>query len=74
MLVVDDRVLTLLHQKLNEIAKVGAELFPELARSHQRIFSRFFLEFLKRKYKIRVEIYQALRDFSLSFTLSVKFL
>jgi len=47
VLVVDDRVLALLDQQLDEVAKVGAKLLPELTRSHQRILAGLFLEFLK---------------------------
>jgi hypothetical protein len=47
VLVVDDRVLALLDQQLDEVAKVGAKLLPELTRCHQRILAGLFLEFLK---------------------------
>jgi hypothetical protein len=41
VLVVDDRVLALLHQQLHELAEVGPELLPLLARHRQRVLAAF---------------------------------
>ena len=41
VLVVDDAVLTLLHQRGHEVAEVGPEVLPLLPGPDQRVFARF---------------------------------
>jgi len=49
VLIVDDGILALLHQQLNEFAKIGTEFLPKLSRGHERIFARLFFKFLESK-------------------------
>ena len=46
-LVIDNAVLTLLHQQPHEVAEVGAELLPVLTGGCERIFSGFLFELLR---------------------------
>lgn len=41
ILIIDDRILTLLYQMSNEIAEVGSELFPLLTGHDERILTTF---------------------------------
>jgi hypothetical protein len=41
VLVVDDRVLTLLHKQLHKLAEVGAEFLPLLPSHCQRVLATF---------------------------------
>lgn len=46
MLIINNRILTLLDQELNEVTKALSELLPELSCSDEWIFSRLLVELL----------------------------
>lgn len=57
VLVVDDGILTLLHQDLNKVAEVVTELLPRLSGHDQGVFSTFLESNSEPLYYVRDQIF-----------------